>query len=145
MCPGMIRQLLQCTVALQMHSATVALSQWSTSELPRTLKMLQELHVQQLDNRLLWCSTVSACLSDSLLFVSHCLRSSFLSSCCVFLSLCHCTLTLPHSHTLLITCTCCYDLTKETQDKDFSYSFSDSLSATVSLLSFFLSSPLLHC
>lgn len=50
---GMIRQLLQCTVALQMHSATVALSQWSTSELPRTLKMLQELHVQQLDNRLL--------------------------------------------------------------------------------------------
>ena len=36
--------------------------------------------------------------------------------------------TLPHSHTLLITCTCCYDLTKGTQDKDFSYSFSDSLS-----------------
>ena len=36
--------------------------------------------------------------------------------------------TLPHSHTLLITCTFCYDLTKGTQDKDFSYSFSDSLS-----------------
>ena len=32
------------------------------------------------------------------------------------------------SHTVLITCTCCYDLTKGTQDKDFSYSFSDSLS-----------------
>ena len=29
-----------------------------------------------------------------------------------------------HFHTLLITCTCCYDLTKGTQDKDFSYSFS---------------------
>ena len=38
------------------------------------------------------------------------------------------TLTLPHSHTLLITCTCCYDLTKGTQNKDFSYSFFDSLS-----------------
>ena len=25
---------------------------------------------------------------------------------------------------MLITCTCCYDLTKGTQDKDFSYSFS---------------------
>ena len=32
--------------------------------------------------------------------------------------------TLPHSHTILITWTCCYDLTKGTQDKDFSYSFS---------------------
>ena len=31
------------------------------------------------------------------------------------------SLTLTHSHTLLITCTCCYDLTKGTQDKDFSY------------------------
>ena len=29
---------------------------------------------------------------------------------------------------MLITCTCCYDLTKGTQDKDFSYSFFDSLS-----------------
>ena len=29
---------------------------------------------------------------------------------------------------MLVTCTCCYDLTKGTQDKDFSYSFSDSLS-----------------
>ena len=38
------------------------------------------------------------------------------------------THTLTHSHTLLITCTCCYDLTKGTQDKDFSYSFFDSLS-----------------
>ena len=37
--------------------------------------------------------------------------------------------TLTHSHTLLITCTCCVDLTKGTQDKDFSYSFFDSLSA----------------
>ena len=33
-------------------------------------------------------------------------------------------------HTLLITCTC-YDLTKGTQDKDFSYSFSDSLSSSL--------------
>ena len=39
--------------------------------------------------------------------------------------------TLTHSYTLLITCTCCYDQTKGTQDKDFSYSFSDSLSAPV--------------
>ena len=31
--------------------------------------------------------------------------------------------TLTHYGTLLITCTCCYDLTKGTQDKDFSYSF----------------------
>ena len=36
-------------------------------------------------------------------------------------------LTLTHSHTLLITYTCCYDQIKGTQDKDFSYSFSDSL------------------
>ena len=35
--------------------------------------------------------------------------------------------TLTHSHTILVTCTCCYDLTKGTQDKDFSYSFFDSL------------------
>ena len=28
-----------------------------------------------------------------------------------------------HSHTMLITCTSCDDLTKGTQDKDFSYSF----------------------
>ena len=34
--------------------------------------------------------------------------------------------TLTHSHTLLITCTCCYDQIKGTQDKDFSYSFSES-------------------
>ena len=34
---------------------------------------------------------------------------------------------------LLITCTCCYDQTKGTQDKDFSYSFSDSLSLYISL------------
>ena len=38
------------------------------------------------------------------------------------------THTLTHSLTLLITCTCCYDQIKGTQDKDFSYSFSDSLS-----------------
>ena len=38
------------------------------------------------------------------------------------------THTITHSHTLLITCTCCYDEIKGTQDKDFSYSFSDSLS-----------------
>ena len=30
------------------------------------------------------------------------------------------------SHTMLITCTCCDDQIKGTQDKDFSYSFSDS-------------------
>ena len=35
--------------------------------------------------------------------------------------------TLTHSHTLLITCTC-YDEIKGTQDQDFSYLFSDSLS-----------------
>ena len=38
---------------------------------------------------------------------------------CVYLY----TLTITHSHTMLITCTC-YDLTKGTQDKDFSHSFS---------------------
>ena len=37
------------------------------------------------------------------------------------------TYTITHSHTLLITCTCCDDPIKGTQDKDFSYSFSDSL------------------
>ena len=30
--------------------------------------------------------------------------------------------------TVLVTCTCCYDLTKGTQDRDFSDSFFDSLS-----------------
>jgi hypothetical protein len=34
---------------------------------------------------------------------------------------------LSFSSALLITCTCCYDLSKGIQDKDFSYSFSDSL------------------
>ena len=34
------------------------------------------------------------------------------------------------THTLTITCTCCVDLTKGAQDKDFSYSFFDSLSGT---------------
>jgi hypothetical protein len=34
------------------------------------------------------------------------------------------TQTPTHFHTMLISCTCCYDLTKGTQDKDFSYSFS---------------------
>ena len=43
--------------------------------------------------------------------------------------------TLTHSHTLLITCTCCYDQIKGAQDKDFSYSFSDSPSLSPSLLS----------
>ena len=38
------------------------------------------------------------------------------------------THTITHSHTLLITCTWCYDQIKGAQDKDFSYSFSDSLS-----------------
>ena len=38
----------------------------------------------------------------------------------------HEVLSLSHT-TLLITCTCCYDQIKGTQDKDFSYSFSDSL------------------
>ena len=38
------------------------------------------------------------------------------------------TLTITYSQSLLITCTCCYDQIKGTQDKDFSYSFSDSLS-----------------
>ena len=40
-------------------------------------------------------------------------------------------LTQSHTHTpphTPYTCTCCYDLTKGTQGKDFSYSFSDSLS-----------------
>ena len=43
------------------------------------------------------------------------------------------THTITHSHTLLITCTCCYDLTKGIQDKDFSYSFFDSLYVCVCL------------
>ena len=52
---------------------------------------------------------------------------------CVCVSLCHSWIlslchTLTHSLTLLITCTCCYDLAKGTQDKHFSYSFSDSVS-----------------
>ena len=47
-------------------------------------------------------------------------------------------LTLTHSHTLLITCTCCDDQIKGTQDKDFSYSFSDSLSCLSSLFSLLL-------
>ena len=68
--------------------------------------------------------------------------------------------TLTHSHTLLITCTCCYDQIKGTQDKDFSFSFPDSLflahfpcfflSCSPSLLASplslsFLHSPLLSC
>ena len=40
--------------------------------------------------------------------------------------------TITHSHTILITCTCCDDQIKGTQDKDFSYSFSDSLSSFLS-------------
>ena len=51
--------------------------------------------------------------------------------------------TLPHSHTVLNTCTCCYDLTKGTQDKDFSYSFSI-LSLCACLCSWPLSPPLSH-
>ena len=39
-------------------------------------------------------------------------------------------------------CTCCYDLTKGTQDKDFSYSSSDSLSAVPLRLLWCLSFPL---
>ena len=41
--------------------------------------------------------------------------------------------TITHSHTLLITCTCCYGQIEGTQDKDFSCSFSDSLSLCLSL------------
>ena len=55
--------------------------------------------------------------------------------CALSLTVQYCSSTMPlythtitHSHTLLITCTCCYDQIKGTQDKDFSYSFSDSLS-----------------
>ena len=44
---------------------------------------------------------------------------------CLCLSYC---LMLTHSHTFTITCTCCYDQIKGTQDEDFSYSFSDSVS-----------------
>ena len=43
-------------------------------------------------------------------------------------------LTLTHSHTLTIICTCCCDETKGTQDQDFSCSFSDSLSDSLSLI-----------
>ena len=50
--------------------------------------------------------------------------SSSLSSSCPSTTHTH---TITHSHTLLITCTCCYDQIKGTQDKDLSYSFSDSL------------------
>ena len=46
------------------------------------------------------------------------------------------TITHSHNHTLLITCACFYDLTKGTQDKDFSYSFSDSLSVLLFHCSF---------
>ena len=61
---------------------------------------------------------------------------SFSVSLCPFSPLCL-SVSLPlshsHSHTLLISCTCCYDQIKGTQDKDFSYSFSDSLSASLCL------------
>ena len=51
------------------------------------------------------------------------------------------------THTLIITCTCCVDLTKGAQDKDFSYSFFDSLSQPLCLsasvsLSLSVSQPL---
>ena len=57
--------------------------------------------------------------------ISYSLFNS-LSLCCEYRSLTMYlyTHTITHSHTMLITCTCCYDLTKGTQDKDFSYSFS---------------------
>ena len=44
-------------------------------------------------------------------------------------------LSLLLSHTLLITCTCCYDQIKGTQDRDFSYSFCDSLSPSLRIAS----------
>ena len=53
--------------------------------------------------------------------------------------------TLPHSHKILITCTCCYDLTKGTQDKDFSYSFFDSLSMCASLQAYHLCVAVSQC
>ena len=59
-------------------------------------------------------------------WLSHCASLSLFLA--LSLSLSHPCFTLPHSHTILITCTCCYDLTKGAQDKDFSYSFFDSLS-----------------
>ena len=49
--------------------------------------------------------------------------------------------TLPHSHTMLITCTCCYDLTKGTQDKDFSYSFSILSLSPLTLIAHYLPQP----
>ena len=51
------------------------------------------------------------------------------------------TPTLTHSHTMLITCTCCDDQIKGTQDKDFSYSFFDSLSLFNSVFPSEYSSP----
>ena len=62
---------------------------------------------------------------------SDVLMSPSLVSTHVLMRICLCIVSdssYSHSHTLLITCTCCYDLTKGTQDKDFSYSFSGSLS-----------------
>ena len=45
------------------------------------------------------------------------------------------SLPLTHSHTFTITCACCHDEIKGAQDRDlFSCSFSDSLSASSSLL-----------
>ena len=87
-------------------------------------------------------SSHSLSLSFSVSFI-HCLFHSLSLSFTV--SLIHClshtaSLTLPlshclsltHSHTLLISCTCCYDQIKGTQEKDFSYSLSDSLSLPLS-------------
>ena len=68
---------------------------------------------------LLSCVTVSPRLSLDMLTAPR--------PCLFTLTQSH-THTLTHSHTLLITCTCCYDQLKGTQDKDFAYSFSDSLS-----------------
>ena len=68
-------------------------------------------------------STVSCCsLQTQLLLLANCL--------CVSLAV---LLTPQLSLSCTLTCTCCYDLTEGTQDKDFSYSFSDSLSCTLYL------------
>ena len=83
-----------------------------------------------------WCDIVS-CFGLSMRYFTGCCLSA---TCCaetLALSLIHSltlqphTHTITHSHTLLITCTCCYDQIKGTQDKDFSYSFSDSHSLTL--------------
>ena len=68
---------------------------------------------------------VLSCVPQLLLFLYYYHLTTLPTS--IALSL----ITLTHSHTLLITGTYCYDQIKGTQDTDFSYSFSDSLSLIV--------------